>query len=57
MTKEQAGEAETWALAANPGLDVERIRRLVREFADVLEVPEKAADLEALLRNRQAPLG
>jgi len=44
-------------LEVNPGVDVARIRKVVREFAAVLEAPELAADLERLLatRRRQAP--
>jgi hypothetical protein len=39
-----AGIAEAF-----PGLDAERVRRWVREFADVLELPELLADVEKLL--------
>lgn len=38
---------------ANPDLDVERIRRWVREFASVLEMPEIHDDLEKLLTRRR----
>lgn len=40
-------------IEANPDLDVERIRRWVREFAAVLELPDIHDDLEKLLRRRQ----
>ena len=36
-----------------PDLDVERIRRWVREFSSVLEMPEILDDLELLLRGRK----
>jgi hypothetical protein len=39
-------------LQANPDLDVERIRRWVREFSAVLEMPEIHDGLEQLLRQR-----
>jgi hypothetical protein len=38
---------------ANPDLDMERIRRWVREFASVLEMPEIHDDLEKLLSRRR----
>jgi hypothetical protein len=38
---------------AQPELDVERIRRWVREFASVLDMPEVFEDLEAALKRRQ----
>ncbi|HVT44220.1 MAG TPA: nucleotidyl transferase AbiEii/AbiGii toxin family protein [Thermoanaerobaculia bacterium] len=38
---------------ANPDLDVDRIRRWVREFAAVLDMPEIHENLEAQLRRRQ----
>lgn len=40
-------------LQANPDLDIERIRRWVREFSSVLEMPEIHDALEKLLRHRQ----
>jgi hypothetical protein len=40
-------------IRANPDLDVERIRRWVREFSAVLEMPEIHDALEKLLRHRQ----
>lgn len=40
-------------IRANPDLDVERIRRWVREFSAVLEMPEIHEALEKLLRHRQ----
>lgn len=40
-------------IEANPDLDVERIRRWVREFASVLEMPEIHENLEKLLKRRQ----
>ncbi len=39
-------------LGANPNLDIERVRRWVREFASVLDMPEIHDDLEKLLRSR-----
>lgn len=39
-------------IQANPDLDVERIRRWVREFSAVLEMPEIHGTLEKLLRQR-----
>jgi predicted nucleotidyltransferase len=39
-------------IQANPALDVERIRRWVREFSTVLEMPEIHDALEKLLRQR-----
>jgi hypothetical protein len=36
-----------------PGLDVERIRRWVREFSSLMEMPEILDDLELLLRRRK----
>ena len=39
-------------IQANPDLDVERIRRWVREFSAVLEMPEIHDALEKLLRQR-----
>lgn len=40
-------------ISANPDLDVERIRRWVREFSAVLETPEMYEHLEVLLKARQ----
>jgi hypothetical protein len=40
-------------VAAHKRLDTRRIRRLVREFADVLETPEIVEDLERALRRRR----
>ena len=40
-------------IQANPELDVERIRRWVREFSAVLEMPEMHDALEKLLQRRQ----
>jgi predicted nucleotidyltransferase len=40
-------------LQANPELDVDRIRRWVREFSAVLEMPEIHDTLEKLLQHRQ----
>jgi hypothetical protein len=40
-------------ISANPDLDVERIRRWVREFSSVLETPEMYEKLEVLLKARQ----
>ena len=37
-------------IQANPDLDVDRIRRWVREFSAVLEMPRIHDDLEELLR-------
>lgn len=42
-------------VAMHPRLDVARIRRLVREFADVLEAPELLEDLERALGRRPRP--
>jgi Nucleotidyl transferase AbiEii toxin, Type IV TA system len=42
-------------VSANPDLDVERIRRWVREFSSVLETPEMYEKLEVLLKARQRP--
>jgi predicted nucleotidyltransferase len=45
-------------LAAQPGLNVRRVRRWLREFSGALEMPEILNDLEALLsqrRKRQRP--
>ncbi len=39
-------------MGANPDLDVERIRRWVREFSAVLEMPEIHDSLEKLLQRR-----
>lgn len=39
-------------IQANPDLDVERIRRWVREFSAFLEMPEIHDTLEKLLRQR-----
>jgi len=39
-------------ISANPDLDVERIRRWVREFAAVLDMPEIHSNLEVLLKRR-----
>lgn len=44
-------------VAMHPRLDVARIRRLVRKFADVLEAPELLADLERVLGRRPRPKG
>lgn len=45
-------------VAAHPRLDTARIRRLVRQFADALELPEIANDLErALDRSRRRKRG
>lgn len=40
-------------LAAQPGLNVRRVRRWLREFSGALEMPEILNDLEALLSQRQ----
>ena len=40
-------------IQANPDLDVDRIRRWVREFSAILEMPEIHDALEKLLRHRQ----
>lgn len=40
-------------IQANPDLDVERIRRWVREFSAVLEMPEIHDVIEKLLRQRR----
>lgn len=37
---------------AHPKLDLRRIRRLVREFSAVLEMPEISEDLEAIIKKR-----
>lgn len=42
-------------LAANPRIDVARVREVVREFAAVLEAPELSADLERLLAAVRVP--
>ncbi|MGD0826959.1 MAG: nucleotidyl transferase AbiEii/AbiGii toxin family protein, partial [Desulfobaccales bacterium] len=39
-------------LAAQPGLNVRRVRRWLREFSGALEMPEILNDLEALLSQR-----
>jgi predicted nucleotidyltransferase len=39
-------------IRANPDLDVERIRRWVREFSAVLDMPEIHSNLEILLKRR-----
>jgi len=39
-------------LDANRDLDVERIRRWVRQFSSILEMPEVQEDLERLLKRR-----
>jgi hypothetical protein len=39
-------------LDAQPRLDLRRVRRWVRQFAEVLEAPELLADVEAILRAR-----
>jgi predicted nucleotidyltransferase len=39
-------------ITANPDLDVERIRRWVREFSAVLDMPEIHSNLEVLLKRR-----
>jgi predicted nucleotidyltransferase len=39
-------------IAANPHLDVERIRRWVREFSAVLDMPDIHSNLEVLLKRR-----
>lgn len=44
-------------LEAHPALDVERIRRWVREFAEVLESPELLEDLQAILLRHGKPRG
>lgn len=41
-------------LDAHPKLDLRRIRRWVREFSSVLEMPEISDDLEAII-NKRAP--
>lgn len=40
-------------LDAHPTIDVERVRRWVREFSDALETPEMLADLENILARRR----
>lgn len=40
-------------LDAHPGLDVERVRRWVKEFAAALGTPEILRDLEALIERRK----
>ncbi len=40
-------------LAAQPGLNVRRVRRWLREFSGALEMPEILNDLEALLSQRR----
>lgn len=42
-------------LEVHPKLDVKRVRRWVRDFAEVLEMPEILADLERLLSGRPKP--
>lgn len=44
-------------LEAQPALDVERIRRWVREFAEVLKSPELLDDLQAILLRHGKPCG
>jgi len=39
-------------LDTEPDLDLDRLRRQVRAFADLLEQPEIASNLDALIRNR-----
>jgi predicted nucleotidyltransferase len=39
-------------IRANPDLDIERIRRWVREFSAVLDMPEIHSNLEVLLKRR-----
>jgi predicted nucleotidyltransferase len=39
-------------IAASPDLDVERIRRWVREFSSVLDMPEIHSNVEKLLKRR-----
>jgi hypothetical protein len=39
-------------IQANPNLDVDRIRRWVREFSAVLDMPEIHRNLEVLLKHR-----
>jgi predicted nucleotidyltransferase len=39
-------------ISANPDLDVDRIRRWVREFSAVLDMPEIHSNLEILLKRR-----
>lgn len=58
IMKAVAGQARDVAdienlISANPDLDVERIRRWVREFSSVLETPEMYENLEVLLKARQ----
>ena len=33
-----------------PKIDLDRIRRLVREFSEMLESPERIAEFEAIIR-------
>jgi hypothetical protein len=40
-------------LETNPDLDVERVRRWVREFSSVLDMPEIHENLEKLLKGRR----
>jgi hypothetical protein len=40
-------------IEVQPNLDIERIRRWVREFSSVLEMPEILDDLDLLLRRRK----
>lgn len=40
-------------LDCNPGLNTKRIRRWVKEFARVLEIPEILKDLEKLLKQKR----
>ena len=58
IMKSVAGRARDLAdienlIATNPDLDVERIRRWVREFSSVLETPEMYEPLERLLKARR----
>ena len=55
VMKAVAGRARDWAdieclLVAFPDADLNRVRRWVRDFADVLDSPEMEADLERLIR-------
>ncbi len=54
IMKAVAGRDQDWldidgVLAAHPSLDVRRVRRWVRSFADALEMPELFSDLEKRL--------
>jgi predicted nucleotidyltransferase len=40
-------------IEVQPDLDVDRIRRWVRQFSSILEMPEILDDLELLLRRRK----